>query len=93
FTKTLGDESADFIEAAISEINAHHGDFINGNYVEVNSRERILFNISIPVSGLDDLVDVSLKALPEGKERAKQALKKAQMVIITERLEAIKNDA
>lgn len=93
FTKILGDESADFIEAAISEINAHHGDFINGRYVKVNSRERKILNISIPVSGLDDLVDISFKALPESKSRARQALKKAQMVKMEERLEAMKDSA
>ena len=93
FTKILGDESADFIEAAISEINAHHGDFINGRYVKVNSRERKILNISIPVSGLDDLVDISFKALPESKSRARQALKKAQMVKMEERLEAMKDGA
>ncbi|MDT8647500.1 hypothetical protein RRG04_25760, partial [Escherichia coli] len=57
------------------------------------SRERKILNISIPVSGLDDLVDISFKALPESKSRARQALKKAQMVKMEERLEAMKDGA
>lgn len=59
----------------------------------MNSRERKIGKFTVPVSGLDELVDSSFKCLPEAKIGAKQALKKAQMVKMGERLEAMKNGA
>ncbi|MDR7345413.1 uncharacterized protein (DUF697 family)/GTP-binding protein EngB required for normal cell division [Pantoea alhagi] len=91
FTKTLGEETSAFITEAIIEIDTHHGNYIGGKYVQVNSAERKILGFSVPVSGLDELVDISFKALPEAKKGAKQALKKAQMVKMGERLEAMKN--
>ena len=89
FTKTLEDDTDEFIREAINEIDKHHGKYISGNYVCVNSRERKIGKFIIPVSGLDKLIDVSYKCLPEAKRGAKQALKKAQMVKMGERLEAM----
>lgn len=94
FTKTLGDDTSEFIDKAISDINkTPHMNYINGRYVRVNSTERKILGFTVPVSGLDELVDVSLKCLPDAKKGAKQALKKAQMVKMEERLEAMKSGA
>lgn len=93
FTKTLGEDSSEFINAAIHEIDNHHGDYVSGQYVKVNSAERVICGFTVPVSGLDELVKMSLEALPEAKRGAKQALKKAQMIKMDVRLNAMKNGA
>lgn len=93
FTKTLADDTREFINEAIKEIDIAHGSYINGRYVEVNSVERKIFNFIVPVSGLDDLLNISFQCLPDGKKGAKQALKKAQMVKTGIRLEAMKEGA
>nr|ELR5038709.1 50S ribosome-binding GTPase [Providencia stuartii] len=93
FTKTLGDDTSEFINEAIKEIDAVHGAYINSRYIQVNSVERKIFNFIVPVSGLKDLVDISLKSFPDGKKGAKQALKKAQIVRTGIRLEAMKDGA
>ena len=93
FTKTLEEDTDEFVHEAINEINKHHGSYVANNYVRVNSKDRKIGKFIVPVSGLDDLVDMSFKCLPEAKRGAKQALKKAQMVKMGERLEAMKNGA
>lgn len=93
FTKTLEDDTDEFIDEAINEIDNHHGSYVSGNFVKVNSKERKIGKFVVPVSGLDVLVDISYKCLPDAKKGAKQALKKAQMVKMGERLEAMKNGA
>lgn len=93
FTKTLEEDTDEFVHAAITEINKHHGDYVENNYVKVNSKDIKIGNYIVAVSGLDDLVDLSFKCLPDAKKGAKQALKKAQMVMINERLEAMKEGA
>lgn len=93
FTKTLEEDTDEFVHAAINEINMHHGDYVANNYVKVNSKDRKIGKFIVPVSGLDDLVDLSFKCLPDAKKGAKQALKKAQIVKIGERLEAMKDGA
>lgn len=93
FTKTLEEDTDEFVHAAITEINKHHGDYVANNYVKVNSKDRKIGNYIVAVSGLDYLVDLSFKCLPDAKKGAKQALKKAQMVMINERLEAMKEGA
>lgn len=90
FTKTLGDDTSEFIEKAITEINLHHKDYVKNNYARVNSTERKILGFTVPVSGLDELVDLSFNTLPEAKKGAQQALKKAQMVKMGVRLEAMK---
>ncbi|RCX00347.1 uncharacterized protein (DUF697 family) [Kosakonia sp. AG348] len=93
FTKTLEEDTDEFVHEAINEIDKHHGSYVADNYVRVNSKDRKIGKFIVPVSGLDDLVDMSFKCLPEAKRGAKQALKKAQMVKMGERLEAMKNGA
>lgn len=90
FTKTLGDDTSEFIDKAIAEINLHHNDYVKNNYARVNSTERKILGFTVPVSGLDELVDLSFNTLPEAKKGAQQALKKAQMVKMGVRLEAMK---
>lgn len=93
FTKTLEEDTDEFVHEAIREIDKHHGSYVADNYVRVNSKDRKIGKFIVPVSGLDDLVDMSFKCLPDAKRGAKQALKKAQMVKMGERLEAMKNGA
>ncbi|MBA0195489.1 50S ribosome-binding GTPase [Pectobacterium brasiliense] len=93
FTKTLEEDTDEFVHEAINEIDKHHGSYVADNYVRVNSKDRKIGKFIVPVSGLDDLVDMSFKRLPDAKRGAKQALKKAQMVKMGERLEAMKNGA
>lgn len=90
FTKTLGDDTSEFIDKAIAEINLHHNDYVKNNYARVNSTERKILGFTVPVSGLDELVDLTFNTLPEAKKGAQQALKKAQMVKMGVRLEAMK---
>ncbi len=40
FTKTLEDDTDEFIDEAINEIDNHHGSYVSGNFVKVNSKER-----------------------------------------------------
>lgn len=93
FTKDLYEDSDEFIEVAKKEIDRHYGDYVSDNYVRVNSVVRNIRGTPIPVTGLDNLVDLSFKCLPEGKRGAKQALKKAQMVRLEVRLQAMKDGA
>lgn len=93
FTKTLEEDTDEFVHEAINEIDKHHGSYVAGNYVCVNSKDRKIGKFIVPVSGLDELVDLSFKCLPVAKRGAKQALKKAQMVKMGDRLEAMKNGA
>ncbi|CAI0801918.1 GTPase [Serratia fonticola] len=93
FTKTLEDDTDEFIREAIKEIDIHHNSYVNGRYVKVNSVERKIGKFYVPVSGLENLVDTSFQCLPDGKKGAKQALKKAQMVRLGIRLEAMKDGA
>lgn len=93
FTKTLEEDTDEFVREAINEIDIHHRNYVANNYVRVNSKDRKIGKFIVPVSGLDDLIDLSFKCLPDAKRGAKQALKKAQMVNMGERLEAMKNGA
>ena len=93
FTKTLEEDTDEFVHEAIREIDKHHRSYVADNYVRVNSKDRKIGKFIVPVSGLDDLVDMSFKCLPDAKRGAKQALKKAQMVKMGERLVAMKNGA
>ncbi|MGJ0630173.1 GTPase [Xenorhabdus bovienii] len=93
FTKTLEDDTAEFTDMAIDEINRHHGSYVDSKYVSVNSKERKIGKYTLPVSGLEELVDASFKCLPDAKKGAKQALKKAQMIKMGERLDAMTSGA
>ncbi|EHX7008894.1 50S ribosome-binding GTPase [Salmonella enterica subsp. enterica serovar Concord] len=107
FTKMLGNDSYPFIDSVKENIkNSECCDYINERYAKVNSVERsISDSLKIPVSGLDELLEISFKCLQEGREHAEQSLKavkvlkaletfkKAQIVKKGLRLEAMKEGA
>lgn len=96
FTKYYGKSNDAFINEAIDEINksAELKEYINNKYVRINSVSmEIDENYSIPTKGLDELLDKTFQCLPEGMKSAKNALKKAQMVRMKDRLEAITDSA
>ncbi|EMU8144869.1 50S ribosome-binding GTPase [Salmonella enterica] len=107
FTKMLGNDSFPFIDSVKENIkNSECCDYINERYAKVNSVERsISDSLKIPVSGLDELLEISFKCLQEGREHAEQSLKavkvlkaletfkKAQIVKKGLRLEAMKEGA
>lgn len=90
FTKDLGSDSDAFISFATGEINDKHAQSINGRFSRVNSIERrFTANFSLPVSGLDELLDVSLEVFGHGQKKAAEALKKAQRIRNKMRLDAM----
>ncbi|ECD0910643.1 DUF697 domain-containing protein [Salmonella enterica subsp. enterica serovar Poona] len=107
FTKMLGNDSYPFIDSVKENIKkSEYCDYINERYAKVNSVERsISDSLKIPVSGLDELLEISFKCLQEGREHAEQSLKavkvlkaletfkKAQIVKKGLRLEAMKEGA
>lgn len=82
FTKILGDDSCPFIDSVKEYINSsEYCDYIHERYAGVNSVERnISGSLKIPVSGLDELLDISFKCLQEGREDAEQSLKAAKVL-------------
>lgn len=91
FTKFLDDQSiVDFVDLAKKEIHQNDGSRCIKGYVNVNSAERQIMGMRIPVSGVKELLDLSYKEIPES---AKKALMKAQKVEIEKRFEAMKNSA
>ena len=94
FTKAYGESEDEFIECAIKEITSAKNKIKNLNYVKVLSSDyRINKSITIPSHGMDKLLGISLKLLPEGVKGATNALKKAQVVKSEIRLEAMKSSA
>ncbi|MCX2499491.1 YcjF family protein [Plesiomonas shigelloides] len=89
FTKSIFDEDGKFASFAENEINKTEKDYVNGRFVKVNSVEQKFGPHIIPADGLDKLLDISLDCLPLGKDGARQALKKAQMVKMGVRLDAM----
>ncbi|MEB8015435.1 GTP-binding DUF697 domain-containing protein [Raoultella ornithinolytica] len=94
FTKAYGESEDEFIDAALEEINNKIHGMRELNYVKVLSSDyRINSNITIPAHGMQELLDLSLKLLPEGVKGAANALKKAQVVRAETRLEAMKESS
>ena len=90
FTKDMGEDSNEFINFSINEINSNYSSVIDNRFVRVNSVERrFTANFSLPTSGLDELLDTSLTCMKEGQERAISALKKAQCIRSQMKLDAM----
>lgn len=93
FTKAIPNDSNEFVREATNEINKYYNNYVSGNYVRVNSKDRMCGFFAIPVSGLDELLDISFKCISKDNTGAKQALKKSQIVKKNVRLEAMKSAA
>lgn len=90
FTKDMGQDSDEFINVAIKEINLKHGRIVLNRFVRVNSVVRKFSEqFELPVSGMDNLLDVTLDTISEGHKNAAEALKKAQCIRNGMRLDAM----
>ncbi|MUJ38265.1 YcjF family protein [Aliivibrio fischeri] len=90
FTKDMGEDSDKFIEFATMEVNKTHSSAITPRFARVNSVERrFSAQFLLPVSGLENLLDMSLKSMGLGKKNAAEALKKAQRIRNKVRLDAM----
>jgi len=94
FTKVTADEHEEFIDIAMQEIIAAFGSDMAGRHVAVNSVEaKRRGKVIEEVFGLDDLLDLSIKSIPEGHLRARNALKKSQNVRMKLRLDTMSSGA
>ena len=92
FTKTCSKQDKEFVEVAKAEIDAAIG--IKQCHVAVNSiRYEIDDDLVVNPKGLQQLLDLSYANMHEGREAARNALKKAQMVESQERLNAMVKSA
>lgn len=92
FTKVTGKAEKNFAKEARAIVDESFSGFIKGSYVSVNSEEyEIDDDYSIPVKGLDDLYEETVKRFPDGSKSAKNAFIKAQRVKSKERLGAMKS--
>lgn len=90
FTKDMGEDSDKFIEFATIEVNKSHYSAITPRFARVNSVERrFSAQFLLPISGLENLLDMSLKSMGLGKKNAAEALKKAQRIRNKVRLDAM----
>lgn len=90
FTKDMGEDSDKFIEYATKEVNKTYSSRIKPRFARVNSVERrFSAQFSLPVSGLENLLDTSLESMGLGKKNAAEALKKAQRIRNKLRLDAM----
>lgn len=92
FTQTQFESGDIFVEEAKSIFN-NGGCLpaIKNRYARVNSVSYTLMGgaVTIPVTGLDTLFDLTEDAFPEGSKNAKQAFEKAQAVNAEKKLAAI----
>lgn len=94
FTKVTADEHEEFIDIAMQEIIAAFGSDMAGRHVAVNSVEaKRRGKVIEEVFGLDDLLDLSIKSIPEGHLSARNALKKSQNVRMKLRLDTMSSGA
>ena len=90
FTQDQKGRSDQLINLAKQEINNKYKNFSDDRFVRVNSEEvKFDENYSIPVFGLDKLLEVTTNYIGQGYENAANALLKAQRVNNTIRLEAM----
>nr|UOP05532.1 DUF697 domain-containing protein [Conchiformibius kuhniae] len=93
FTDTQFEKGDNFFAEAKKVIDEKHRDFIAGRYVRVNSASYPLFGTTVPVAGLDKLLEMTEQCLQESKrfsaaQRKKHldALLKAQAVDMEKKL-------
>lgn len=94
FTNVISKATREFVEIAIGEIKKEVKYFVSSHCVSVNSEAyEIDEGKDIPIKGLDELIDVTLKRFPAGKASAKSAFLKAQKIRVKERLDEMKSAA
>lgn len=96
FTDTQDENGDEFFEKAKENINKEHKEFIKNRYVRVNSVAYTFKGISVPPSGLEELLKLTEDCLADAKNNtAKQcqeriaALSKAQEVNMQKKLDAM----
>lgn len=78
FTNTQWEDGDEFYAEAQKIINDKYAYFIKNRYVRVNSTEYTFRGNMVPKSGLDELLQLSENAFPEGAKNAKQNFIKIQ---------------
>jgi len=94
FTQTQFESGDDFIkEAKQIFANRNCNLSIKNRYARVNSVSYTLMGgaVTIPVTGLDDLFELTELAFPEGSQNAKLAFEKAQVINAEKKLTSIIN--
>lgn len=93
FTNTQFEDGEEFYAIAQKIIDEQYRSFIQGRYVRVNSTEYKFMGTLVPKSGLDELIEMSIEAFPEGAKNARQNFLKIQQVKIAERFKAMQEGA
>lgn len=89
FTNTQSEAGDEFYAEAQKILNQKYAYFIKNRYVRVNSTEYKIQGHTITKSGLDELLQLSENAFPEGAKNAKQNFLKIQQVNIAKKFEAM----
>lgn len=96
FTNTQHENTEAFFQAATNVIDEKMGAFVQNRYVRVNSCVYSFMGMSVPTSGLKDLLDKTFQCLPEVKSNSqhhvnnyREALLKAQIVDNQAKLQAM----
>lgn len=101
FTNTQYEQGDSFYQEAKILLDKKLGTFLQGRYVRVNSIPYTIMGMSIPVSGLDDLLKITDTCLSEVAyfssqritDRQREALWKAQIVNHEKKLQSMINGA
>ena len=96
FTDTQDENGDQFFEKAKETIDNRHEEFIKNRYVRVNSVPFKFRGMSVPVSGLEELLELTEECLGDAKKNTEEqrqnrieALRKAQEVDIKKKLNAM----
>ena len=96
FTNTQDENGDQFFKKAKENIDNRHEGFIKNRYVRVNSMPFKFRGMSVPVSGLEELLELTEKCLGDAKKNTAEqrqnrieALRKAQEVDIQKKLNAM----
>ena len=96
FTDTQDENGEEFFEKAKENIDSRHEGFIKNRYVRVNSVSFKFRGMSVPVSGLEKLLELTESCLDDAKKNTAEqrqsrieALRKAQEVDMQKKLNAM----